>query len=190
MNNVYRVPNFLSPDELEIVKELMDERTGSKNDETLGRVLYGIYLEEEIISKIQKRVEALTGLKLGQSRCCSCTDYSSEYGQPNLPPHYDGDDNILIIDYQFDSNTSWGLGVDTEVFHMEDNEAVIFNPNEHVHWRPHKTFKEGEYVRMVFFRFTDPDQLADYSHLNLNQSHELFDDARKAREIAKSEGIE
>ncbi len=108
--------------------------------------------------------------------------YSSEYGEPNLPPHFDGDSTDLIINYQLDSNTSWDIALDTEVYPMEDNSALIFNPNESIHWRPHKTFKEGEYVRMVFFRFYNPAGRSDYSHLNFMQDDAIFKEPNKLRE--------
>jgi hypothetical protein len=183
MKDVYEVSNFLLPDELKAVESLISDKNNweiEKNDEVLGRVLYKLPIPSKILRAIELRVGKLVGKKL-DSIGVVFTDYESQYGQPNLPPHFDGDNNSLIIDYQFRSNTSWGLGVDTTVFDMEDNKAIIFNPNQYPHWRPLKTFSEEQYVTMAFFRFPDKSGKTDYSHLRMSQEDEVFADIRKIR---------
>ena len=101
-------------------------------------------------------------------------DYRKKYGNPNLPPHFDGDNSDLIINFQLSSNTSWDLGLGLRTFQIEDNSALIFNGNHHIHWRPHKTFSDDEYVKMIFFRFQNIDYQKDYSYLNKTQNHEIF----------------
>ena len=179
MENVYEVSNFLLPEELDMIDLMMKDRKIEKEDGVLGRILYVVPLPMK--EAIQQRVEALVGRKL-DSIGGAFAEYSSKYGQPNLPPHFDGDSNSLIVDYQYKSNTPWGLGVDTTVFEMEDNKAIIFNPNEYPHWRPHKKFEEGEVVTMIFFRFVDPSGKTDYSHMRYSQDHEIFEEARKIRD--------
>lgn len=194
MENVYRVKNFLLPEELEMIHYLLTDeeewtsRTEKKKDPVLGRIMYAVYLPDSILDAIRIRVEHLVGKAL-PPMSCMFVDYDNQYGQPNLPPHYDGDTNALIIDYQYKSNTTWGLGVDKEVFEMEDNEAIIFNPNEYPHWRPHKTFKDGEFVTMIFFRFPDSTGEVDYSHMRFSQDDPIFDNIRKIRDADISEGI-
>jgi hypothetical protein len=108
--------------------------------------------------------------------------YSSKYGKPNLPPHFDGDKNDLVVNFQLSSNTSWDLGLDLETHTIDDNSAIAFNANEIVHWRPHKNFNEGEYVHMVFFRFYKMKNRTDYSNVPMNQISEVFQDVVKLRE--------
>jgi hypothetical protein len=180
MENVYEVSNFLLPEELAIIDELIKNRTIEKEDGVLGRVLYTLPIPQETIRNIQSRVEDLLNKKLDPVGIIF-TDYSAKYGQPNLPPHFDGDANNVIVDYQYRSNTSWGLGVDTTVFEMIDNKAIIFNPNEYPHWRPIKTFNDGEYVTMAFFRFPDQSGNTDYSHMRLSQDDKAFDDIHAIR---------
>lgn len=187
MENVYRVKNFLLPEELEMIHYLLTDedqwssRSEKKEDPNLGRVMYTVYLPYSILNNIQDRVEELVDKKLPPINAMWVT-YDAKYGQPNLPPHYDGDTNALIIDYQYKSNTTWGFGVDKEVFEMEDNEAIIFNPNEYPHWRTRKTFKDGEFVTMIFFRFPDFEGETDYSHMRFSQDDPIFDDIRKIRD--------
>ena len=117
MKNVYEVSNFLLPDELKMIENLMEYRELHKEDGVLGRILYTIPLPNEMKDAIQERVENLVGRKLDRIGEVFA-EYSSKYGQPNLPPHFDGDTNSLIVDYQYRGNTSWGLGVDATVFEM------------------------------------------------------------------------
>jgi len=112
----------------------------------------------------------------------TCVEYSNLYGKPNLPPHFDGDNNDLIINMQIDSNTVWPLGLNLNVYELKNNSALIFNANKEVHWRTHKEFKDGEYVKMIFVRFCNLDNLSDYSHLRLSQDDPVFKDARDIRE--------
>jgi hypothetical protein len=101
-------------------------------------------------------------------------EYNAKYGAPILPPHVDGDFNELIIDYQLESNTRWPIGVNLELYPLEDNEAIIFNPNTNIHWRTHKDFQQGEYVRMLFFRFYKANKKSDYSYLPHHPEDPLF----------------
>jgi hypothetical protein len=181
MENVYEVSNFLLPEELKAIELKIKDRKIEKEDAALGRILYMVPDLYEINNAIQKRVARLVGKELDLIGGVFA-EYNSKYGQPNLPPHFDGDTNSLIVDYQYKSNTSWGLGVDTTVFEMEDNKAIIFNPNEYPHWRPHKTFEEGEEITMIFFRFPDRSGKTDYSHKRQWPGDEIFADIRKIRD--------
>lgn len=193
MKNVYKVSDFLLPEELDRINHILTDdeswglRSQSKEDPALGRLMFTIFFPDGMLDSIRVRVENLIGRSLPLMNGMFVT-YQAKYGQPNLPPHFDGDNNDLIIDYQYKSNTSWGLGVDTTVYDMKDNDAIIFNPNEYPHWRPHKTFKDDEFVTMIFFRFPDEENV-DYSHMRYSQDHEIFSEARKVRDSLKSEGM-
>jgi hypothetical protein len=181
MENVYEISNFLLPEELEAIEHNIKDKEVIKEDGVLGRILYMVPDLYEMNNAIQKRVAKLVSKELN-SIGGVFAEYNAKYGQPNLPPHFDGDNNSLIIDYQYKSNTSWGLGVDTTVFEMEDNKAIIFNPNEYPHWRPHKTFEEGEEITMIFFRFPDRSGKTDYSHKRQWPGDDIFADIRKIRD--------
>lgn len=190
MNNVYKIENFLSPEELAAIDNILTnedmwaQRSDRKVDKNLGRVMYTISLPENIRKNIIQRAEAIFGKKL-DGFGINFVDYDGKYGTPNLVPHFDGDNNSVIIDYQYKSNTSWGLAVNTTVFEMNDNDALIFNPNEYPHWRPHKKFEEGEFVTMIFIRFPSPE--TDYTHMNFVEESDGFQEAkdmlRQARKL-------
>ena len=182
MKNVYRVDQFLLPNEIQAVNDAVFVSKQIMDDTNLGRIIIGISLPDPVIDAIQERTEKLLNKKL-RPLSASYAEYRLEYGQPNLPPHFDGDNNDLIIDYQLNSNTSWGLGVDGELFEMNDNTAIIFNPNEYPHWRPRKEFQEGEFIGVVFFRCPDYSwEEVDYSDKSLWQEDNAFDKARSLRD--------
>jgi|LakMenEpi03Aug12_release.lakeMendotaPanAssembly.Ray.scaffolds.fasta_scaffold00107_11 hypothetical protein len=187
MENVYKVPNFLPPEELEEIDRILTDenlwslRSEKKEDARLGRVIYTIEMPHRIKENIKQKVEKLLEKELPNINLMFA-HYEAKYGHPNLAPHFDGDNNSVIIDYQYKSNTFWPLGLDTEVFEMNDNDALIFNPNQYPHWRPHKVFKEGEFVTMIFFRFPDQSGQINYSHLNLLENDPAFDKAKKVRD--------
>ena len=150
--------------------------------------LYGRYMYHDVVWKegdtfkdtILEKVIEITGqpYKVYGSVIC---EYTAEAGKPNLPPHFDGDQTDLIMTYQLSSNRTWGVGVDLNVYELEDNDGVIFHPNESIHWRPHAEFKDGELVRVMFVRFRLPIE-SDYSHLRLSQDDPIFSEVRAFRD--------
>lgn len=120
--------------------------------------------DKSLTIRLTKLANSISGLDLTLSSI-TYVEYSSKYGTPSLPPHYDGDNNDLIINYQFDSNTKWDLGVNFETYEIKNNSALVFNPNKTAHWRPNKIFNDGDFVKMIFFRFAKKENPTDYSDL-------------------------
>ena len=174
-----KITNVFSDDEVFTINLLL------KNDniihEKLGRLQYNpIQLPNEIINKVQGIADSFSKVKLNLSSVV-CVEYSNKYGKPNLPVHWDHDNTELIINYQLKSTTSWGIGIDLKVYDIEDNTALVFNPNRYTHWRPHKTFKDNEFIRMIFFRFIDINNPSDYSILDYVIGHEVFNEIEEFR---------
>ena len=181
---IIQVNNIFTPEELEHIKNTIFA-DGIDLDETLGRRHFKAsvmhVLTDEMMEKLYAIAKQASDLPLAMAHA-QVTEYSSLYGQPNLPPHFDGDTNDLIINMQLESNTSWDIGLNTQTYTLEDNSAVVFNGNTEAHWRTHKKFEEGEYVRMMFVRFFNEEKPSDYSYLPMNQMDPIFDDARKLRD--------
>lgn len=151
-------------------------------DERLGRIVISdIKINNTILDKVNYIAETTSSKKLNLSGIVA-VEYNSKYGKPNLPVHFDHDKNDLIINLQLSSNTVWGIAVDYDVYKLKDNSAVAFNANQYVHWRPHKTFKENEYVKMIFFRFVDPSSNSDYSNLGYSIDDPIFKEFNKFRD--------
>ena len=187
-----KLTNLFTSEELDIIKSLYLEAS-NKTDlseeeaqypyEELGRFhIEGVFLPEHI----QKKLEGIVNLELPEPlemlNPPLYVEYNAKYGQPNLQPHVDGDFTDFIIDFQLESNTQWPLGLNEEVYPLEDNEALLFNPNTNIHWRPRKTFQEDEYVKMIFFRFLNQESPSDYSYLPHNPADPMFTSVHSFRD--------
>jgi hypothetical protein len=173
------INNIFSKDDIDHINKTISD-SGFKISLNLGRRRTKDNLKDtlspKIIDKFYDIVKNITDTPLTMTGVMS-VEYSCLYGRPNLPPHFDGDSNEIIINMQVSSNTSWDIGLNLEVYSMEDNSALIFNPNKEIHWRTHKEFKEGEYVRMLFVRFCNLEEIKDNSELfNLSKDDPIFKD--------------
>ena len=181
-----KITNLFTAEEINIIRDAISELSESQFEvhETGRKQTNQARLPGEFSDKLVSLVRDITGVTtpLRMLEPPQYVEYGSEYGTPWLQPHVDGDFNDFIIDYQLEANTEWPLGADTEVYPLEDNEGLLFNPNMTIHWRPRKTFKPGEYVRMLFFRFHNPENYSDYSHLPHNPNDPMFKDVHEFRD--------
>lgn len=200
---VSKLNNIFSDDELRVIYKIINETVVPRNEdgsyidyrksgngtglcEELGRIqLTGLRFPEELNNKILKIINDLSDVTLHMHHIIYA-EYSNKYGVPQLPAHFDHDTNDMVFDYQLEANTSWDLGVDLKNYELEDNSALIFNANKHIHWRPEKTFKDGEYVRMLFIRFFNPVSPSDYSNLDYVINHDIFKEVNAFRDTLKS----
>ena len=68
--------------------------------ETLGRVQLTLKnLDQNIITKLSNIANSVLDFESWRSSA-TYVEYNSKYGSPSLPPHFDGDSNDLIINYQ------------------------------------------------------------------------------------------
>lgn len=177
------IKNVLPQEEIDLLHEAVAKCPTRDRQEIYGRYMYhGIEWDEKSAFEniILKKVVELTGKPYFVYGSVIC-EYTGEAGKPNLPPHFDGDQTDLIMTYQLSSNREWGVGVDLDIYSLEDNDGVIFHPNESIHWRPHAVFQDGEFVRVMFIRFRLPNE-SDYSHLRLSQDNPIFDEVRAYRD--------
>lgn len=180
--SVTKVKSIFSKAYIDTLNGLV-EKSDISSDSRLGR---SISVLPNLINFNTELGSTLKSLGLEDLAVSSVTyvEYNSIYGTPNLPPHFDGDFNELIINYQLSSNTSWDIGVDKEVYTTEDNSALIFNPNKHIHWRPIKDFNDGEYLKMLFFRlcYEDESKRSDYSELRFSMDHPIYKEVNDLRD--------
>lgn len=180
---VHKLTNVFSPSELAIIQEQIDITESSRRDvhDMLGRYQVHFIIPQPILDILIPIAESIYGSSMCAIESGLCAEYSNKYGFPNLPPHFDGDTNDLIIDFQMSSNTSWDMGVGTTVYKLEDNSAIAFNANTNPHWRVPKAFEDGEYIKMIFFRFYDKHNITDYSHMRYKDNHEIFKESNELR---------
>lgn len=192
-----KIENLFTDEELEIINNSIS-KAPYRVDGDLGRLMFeeirprGDQLNRDefvFLFNDWRKLESKL-IEIGSSICgtrlsfknAMCVEYNSKYGQPNLPAHFDGDTCDMIINFQLSSNTRWHIGLDMEAYDLQDNSAVIFNGNKSIHWRPVKEFKEGEFVKMIFFRLADDTNPSNYSHMALSQTDMIFYEVNKFRD--------
>ena len=181
--SITRVDNIFSWNEMQLLNEIVPTYE-AEVDATLGRIYIGDIknsLTQEMKDKLYKIVDDISDAPLVMDHALY-VEYNAKYGRPNLPPHFDGDTNDLIINMQIASNTHWDLGLNLDIHRLADNSALVFNGNTEIHWRVHKEFQEGEYVKMLFIRFYNSVNRPDYSYLPNNQLDEIFKEVREFRD--------
>ena len=179
--SIIKVDNLFSDEELLYLNNLINDLP-TIDDPNLGRVHNGFGISDRDTNiKIQDLANRISDKKIHLASA-SYAYYSKAHGEPNLPPHFDSDSTDLIIDYQLEANISWDLGINTELYSLEDNSAIVFNPNTNIHWRPHRRFEDGEYVKMLFFRFIGVDSVSDYSHTDYSLDSDVFKSVREIRD--------
>lgn len=149
--------------------------------EEYGRITFPMLnLPDSVINAMNDLANTFSEEPLSLKGAMSAT-YSLPYGVPSLPPHFDGDDTDVVVNFVLSSNTRWSVGLDESIHNVLDNGALVFNPNDSVHWRSHKEFKEGEYVSMIFFRYFNESSPSDYSAKRLSLGNAAFNKANKLR---------
>jgi hypothetical protein len=129
-----------------------------KIQKNLGRFgAEGIILPDSINMKVLELVN--NGLVNNNYRLTNqgvfYVEYNPKYGTPDLTPHYDGGTCTLILDYQLSSNTDWPIGIDDRLYQLSDNDGVLLKPLEYLHYRPIRSWSEGDSVRMIFFNLVN-----------------------------------
>lgn len=174
MNSVI-IDNFFSKEEIEQLSAAINQELSTREhvewvDEIHGKYTYvdtivkiqeqlgrstcsGIQLPKNIIEKIHDAVndKNSTNEYVLMNYTVTYAEYNPKFGTPDLSPHYDGGKASLILDYQLESNIDWAIGVDDELHTLKDNAALFLKPLDYSHYRPKRIWKDGEYVKMLYF---------------------------------------
>lgn len=112
-------------------------------------------------------------------------EYSTKTGgNPMLNPHFDvSDTSTLFLDYQLDSNTSWPIVVEQDPFDLKDNDGLLFESVENIHYRPIKDFTSDEFVKMLFFRFSSSRELKTKTKEDYKRLYEIEKSYDPSKEI-------
>lgn len=146
-----------------------------------------LMLEFECPKDIQETMDGyLKPLYSEQLELChyNYIDYNLKYGDgryaPSLPPHIDADENILTFNYMLDGNIDdWEVWIADKPYDLKKGDAIIFSAVNHVHWRPKRKWKEGEFVEIVSFDYCPPTNYRFTGQANPIDSFQ-FPEARKA----------
>ena len=181
--SIAQIDNIFSQEELNQINDIIANSPTNIHEELGRRQFHSLAqaITPELEAKLTDIAREVSGLPLALAHAMA-VEYNSIYGEPNLRTHVDGDTNDLIINIQLDSNTVWDMGLNQKTYTLSDNSALVFNANKEIHWRVHKEFKEGEYVKMLFVRFCNPENMSDYSYLPHHPDDEMFKEAREFRD--------
>lgn len=106
----------------------------------------------EIANKIGVSVKDIVGV--------TYVEYSPKYGgSPFLNPHKDAEgESEFILDYQLDANTDWDIGINKDIYSLNNNDALGILTTKNYHWRKKKDWNPDEYVKMLFFHIVLEDK--------------------------------
>lgn len=171
------ITNVLSPEMHQQLKDVIHnmDKSGLEVHDTYGRLVMHFETPANVLKAIYEIVQSITSEELVVKNSAMAVTYSKEYGVPNLPPHFDGDDTEMLFNYQLESNVCWPLGYGTQTYAMRDNDVLMIQPNHKAHWRLPQEFEDGEYVTMLFVRFVKKTDRVTYDHLRLSQNDPVFD---------------
>jgi hypothetical protein len=160
------IEDVLNKNEIKNIFETLLTADNEYVNQDLSYRSWGIKLPEDILIKIKSYAEIAAGeelilLEYNFARYEKVLDsFGKIISTPLLYPHTDEgfNESRLTLDYQIRSNTSWDICVsanDKETsYTLEDNQALIFSGTHQVHWRPKKTFKDTDFIELMFFNFS------------------------------------
>lgn len=87
-------------------------------------------------------------------------DYYGKYGNgnsPMLPPHLDTENYYtkVSIDYQMSSNIDWAVVVEGQKFFLKNNEVLVFEAAERIHWRDPIILNPDDRCEVIVFHFSN-----------------------------------
>ena len=128
-------------------------QNGQVVNSQLGKVFFSLNLPESITNKIKN----LDYLKNKDVHFVGIvyTEYNNEYGVPNLNMHLDKLEDVILFDYQLDSNIDWPLIIEDTEFQLNDNSGILFIPGKLIHGRPDISFNNNDYLKMIFFEMRE-----------------------------------
>jgi hypothetical protein len=101
-------------------------------------------------------------------------DYFGKYGKgnsPNLPPHLDVENYYtkVSIDYQMSSNIDWPIVVEDQGFTLKDNEVLVFEASDRIHWRDPIILKEDDRCEVIVFHFSNKFEHQPYAENQMSR---------------------
>jgi hypothetical protein len=101
-------------------------------------------------------------------------DYFGKYGKgnsPNLPPHLDVENYYtkVSVDYQMSSNIDWSIVVEDQGFILKDNEVLVFEASERIHWRDPIILKEDDRCEVIVFHFSNKFEHQPYAEKQMSK---------------------
>lgn len=135
----------------------------------LGRLdINEVPVPQYIIDKVTRIARENCQIDTEIERLISVTyaEYSLKYGQPKLDVHKDnepirsGEQSPggagVVLTYQLESNINWQVGNNKDLYIIPDNGILMLYPRRDYHWRTIRNWKEGDFVKVLFFEMLTP----------------------------------
>lgn len=163
------VKNFFTEEEEKALRDLVEanraltpgaSRYAPMTIESMSRVQIEFDAPENIIKKLKSlALEYVDDPDLELTHY-QYLDYYGKYGNgnsPMLPPHLDTENYYtkVSIDYQMSSNIDWAVVVEGQKFFLRNNEVLVFEAAERIHWRDPIILKENDRCEVIVFHFSN-----------------------------------
>lgn len=177
------VKNFFTKEEEDQLKKLVEtnrllspgsSRYAPMTIESMSRIQIEFEAPENIVKKLKDlALEYVDDPDLELTHY-QYLDYYGKYGNgnsPMLPPHLDTENYYtkVSIDYQMSSNIDWAVVVEGQEFFLKDNEVLVFEAAERIHWRSPITLKENDRCEVIVFHFSNKYDHKPYAEQQMGQ---------------------
>jgi hypothetical protein len=177
------VKNFFTKEEEQILRDLVEKnraiapgtsRYAPMTIESMSRVQIEFDAPENIIKKLRTlALEYVDDPDLELTHY-QYLDYYGKYGNgnsPNLPPHLDVENYYtkVSIDYQMASNIDWAVVVEGQEFFLKDNEVLVFEAADRIHWRQPIILRENDRCEVIVFHFSNKNDHKPYVENQMGQ---------------------
>ena len=162
------VKNFFSPDEEKQLRDLVEANRllphgSSKQAPMIIESMSRMQIEFDVPPNIEEKLMKLAKEFVDEDLVLSHFQYLDYYGKygngnsPKLPPHLDVENYYtkVSIDYQMKSNIDWAVVVEGEKFILRDNEVLVFEAADRIHWRDPIILKENDRCEVIVFHFSN-----------------------------------
>lgn len=163
------IKNFFTKEEEKVLRDLVEKnrlltpgssRYAPMTIESMSRVQIEFEAPVDIVQKLKSlALEYIDDPDLELTHY-QYLDYYGKYGKgnsPMLPPHLDTENYYtkVSIDYQMSSNIDWAVVVEGQKFILKDNEVLVFEAAERIHWRDPIILKEDDRCEVIVFHFSN-----------------------------------
>lgn len=177
------VKNFFTKEEEQILRDLVEKnraitpgtsRYAPMTIESMSRVQIEFDAPEGIVEKLKTlALEYVDDPDLELTHY-QYLDYYGKYGNgnsPNLPPHLDVENYYtkVSIDYQMASNIDWAVVVEGQEFFLKDNEVLVFEAADRIHWRQPIILRENDRCEVIVFHFSNKNDHKPYVENQMGQ---------------------
>ncbi len=177
------LPNFFTQKEQNVLRDLVEtnrklEPNSSRYAPMIIEKMSRMQIEFILPKDIEEKLTSLAKQYYNDSDLIlshyQYLDYYGQYGNgnsPMLPPHLDTENYYtkISIDYQMKSNIDWAIVVEGQSFILKDQEVLVFEAGERIHWRDPIKLKPEDRCEVIVFHFSNKDDHQPYVEKQMDQ---------------------